>query len=150
MLHPEPPSGASARRVDRTADRLVRDLMSHDPVTISEEASLGDAADLLYGYAINGLAVVDLDGRIVGVVSQTDLVRLRASGLARSDWRRLSVGAVMTIPAAVIGVDESVRQAARRMTDEGVHRLFVIDEDQAPIGVIAASDVVMDIAESQG
>ena len=53
----------------------------------------------------------------------------------------------MTIPAAVIGADEPVGEAARRMTDLGVHRLFVVDEAQIPVGVIAASDVVTEIAE---
>lgn len=150
MLHSDVPFRAHLRHTQRTADRRVRDLMSADPVTITDEASVSDAADLLYGYAINGLAVVDVDGRLVGVVSQTDLVRLRGSGLTRTDWHRLSVGAIMSIPAAVIGADETVGQAARCMTDQGVHRLFVVDDDQAPIGVIAASDVVMDIAESDG
>ena len=56
----------------------------------------------------------------------------------------------MTSPALVIGADDPVAEAARRMTDGAIHRLFVVDADEAPIGVISASDIVTEIAEVDG
>ena len=84
------PRGPVARRPDHRGDRLVRDLMSRDPVTVLHQASLEDAADLLYGYGVSALPVVDDDGRLTGVISQTDLVtaagpRRRRAGLASPD-----------------------------------------------------------------
>lgn len=134
-------------RPDARGDHAVRDLMSRQPVTVLDDASLADAADLLCGYDISGLAVVDIDGRLVGVITETDLVAFRGRHMSPGDWHRRSVCDLMTIPAAVVGADETVGEAARRMTDLGVHRLFVVDDAQVPVGVIAASDVVGEIAE---
>ena len=144
------PRGPVARRPDHRGDRLVRDLMSRDPVTVLHQASLEDAADLLYGYGVSALPVVDDDGRLTGVISQTDLVLLRARGAGERDWHRLTVANVMTSPALVIGADDAVAEAARRMTDGAIHRLFVVDADETPIGVISASDIVTEIAEVDG
>jgi CBS domain-containing protein len=147
MLRSDVPMRAPVRRLEACGDHAVRDLMARDPVTVLEDASLADAADLLCGYDISGLAVVDIDGRLVGVITETDLVAFRGNHLSPSDWHRRSVCDLMTIPAAVVGADELVGEAARRMTDLGVHRLFVVDDEQIPVGVIAASDVVTEIAE---
>ena len=139
---------APVRRRDVFGDHPVRDLMSPDPVTVLDDASLADAADLLCGYDISGLAVVDIDGRLVGVISETHLVAFRGTHMAPSDWHRRCVRDLMTVPAAVVGAEELVTVAARRMTDLGIHRLFVVDDTHVPVGVIAASDVVTEIAES--
>jgi acetoin utilization protein AcuB len=147
MLRRDVPMRAPVRRLEACGDHAVRDRMARDPVTVLEDASLADAADLLCGSDISGLAVVDIDGRLVGVITERDLVAFRGNHLSPSDWRRRSMHDLMTIPAAVIGADEPVGEAARRMTDLGVHRLFVVDEAQIPVGVIAASDVVTEIVE---
>jgi CBS domain-containing protein len=150
VMHVDAPDRARIRRPDHTSDRLVHELMSRDPITILDHASLEDAADLLFGYDIGALAVVDDDGRLVGVISQTDLVQLRGRGAIQRDWHRLCVATVMTSPAVVIGADDEIAEAARRMTDRAVHRLFVVDADGAPIGVISTSDIVSDIADVDG
>jgi CBS domain-containing protein len=150
LLHAAAPGRTSSQRPLQRGDRTVRDLMSRDPVTILEQASLEDAADLLCGYDISALAVVDDHDRLVGVISQTDLVLLRGRGAIPRDWHRLTVANVMTSPPLVIGADDVVADAARRMTDEAIHRLFVVDADGAPIGVVSASDIVTEIAEVDG
>lgn len=57
-----------------TKQLLVADVMTIDPVVVVEDAPLEDAARLLRTYSISGLPVVDRDGALVGVISQTDLV----------------------------------------------------------------------------
>lgn len=150
LVDDDAPGRAPVPDFDPPGDRLVRDLMTRDPVTILHHASLEDAADLLDGYAISARAVVEDDGRLVGVVSQTDLVLLRGRGTRPHDWHRLTVANVMTSPPVVIGSDAAVAEAARRLTDRAVHRLFVVDADGAPVGVISASDIVTEIAEVDG
>jgi CBS domain-containing protein len=89
------------------------------------------------------LPVVDPSGRLVGVVSQTDLVRLWASSVASSDWPALLVRDVMTAPAVTIRGSASLKQAARLMTERDVDRLVVVGEDaETALGVISASDLV--------
>ena len=56
-----------------TTDLRVADLMTIDPIVISVDASIAEAEELLRRHRITGLPVIDLVGRLVGVISQTDL-----------------------------------------------------------------------------
>jgi CBS domain-containing protein len=125
----------------------VDDLMTTSPVVVSEEDAVAGVAELLAGYEITGLPVVDADDRLVGVISQTDLVRLRGSTLPWTGWHGLIVRDLMTTPAKTITGSAALDEAAWRMTDEGVHRLVVVDRRQVPIGVISESDIVREIAD---
>jgi len=57
-------------------DLRVADLMTIDPIVISVDASIEEAEELLRRHRITGLPVIDLAGRLVGVISQTDLAPL--------------------------------------------------------------------------
>jgi CBS-domain-containing membrane protein len=58
--------------------RTVRDLMTEDVVTIMPDASIHEAASLMFKQGLNPLPVVDREGRLVGIVSRSDIVRLVA------------------------------------------------------------------------
>ena len=134
-------------RVGRLA---VADVMTMDPVTVGVDATIEVAERLLAAYRISGLPVVDDTGQLVGVLSRTDLfldggptltqlVRGRASGLR--------VGELMSSPAVTVSLSATLVDAARIMRDERVHRLVVVNEDEAPIGVLSATDYVTLIAD---
>jgi CBS domain-containing protein len=125
----------------------VEDLMTSSPVVVSEDDAIAGVAELLAGYEITGLPVVDADDRLVGVISQTDLVRIRGATLPWTGWHGLIVRDLMTAPAKTIAGSARLDEAARRMTDEHVHRLVVVDRRQMPIGVISESDIVREIAD---
>jgi CBS domain-containing protein len=131
-----------------TAPRTVASVMSRDPICISRTASVADAAELLDAYAIGGLAVVDGSGELVGVVSQADLVRLRASDLPWNGWHGIQVADVMSRPAWTIAPTEPLAEAAALMSSRRVHRLVVVDPEGEPIGIVAQSDLVREIAEA--
>jgi RNA polymerase-binding transcription factor DksA len=59
----------------------VMDVMTHAPVTIGEEASLGEAAELMAEHRIGCVPVVDADGRLAGIVSETDALHALATSL---------------------------------------------------------------------
>jgi CBS domain-containing protein len=122
--------------------------MTVSPVVVSEHEAIDGVAELLAGYEISGLPVVDADDRLVGVISQTDLVRLHGASIPWTGWHGLMVRDVMTLPARTIDGSASLADAARQMTSANVHRLIVIDDDRAPIGVISQSDVVREIADA--
>jgi CBS domain-containing protein len=126
------------------APRLVGDLMALEPVVIRADAGLGDAARLLERHRISGLPVVDGAGTLVGVISQTDLLRARATEYLWANWESLRVKHLMTSPALVIHRDQPLTIAARKMERHHVHRLVVVaDGDETlPIGVLATSDLV--------
>jgi CBS domain-containing protein len=116
--------------------------MTPDPVSISEAASLAEAASLLDSRKISGLPVVDASGSLVGVLSQTDLIRAQASPQLQANWRGLAVGEIMTKPALTILSTARLDEAARLMGEHRVHRLVVTDAAATPIGIISASDLV--------
>jgi CBS domain-containing protein len=131
----------------RSSEPTVANLMTRSPVVVTEDDAVAGVAELLAGYEITGLPVVDDADRLVGVISQTDLVRLRGSTLPWSGWHGLMVRDLMTTPAKTISGSASLDEAARQMTEEHVHRLVVVDIRQTPIGVISESDIVREIAD---
>lgn len=131
----------------KTASPSVGELMSIDPVTIGADAAAHEAEVLMSERRISGLPVVDRVGRLVGVVSQTDIVRAHAAGQTLSAWPGLAVRHIMTAPAITVRVDETLIEAARRMEERHVHRLVVVSPDgEHPIGVISTLDLVGTLA----
>ena len=125
-----------------THARTVGEVMTPNPVSVVETASLAEAAGILDSKKISGLPVVDADGVLVGVMSQTDLVRARANQDLVTNWPGVAVGQVMTKPALTIPVTASLEEAAKVMEERRVHRLVVTDVAATPIGIISTSDLV--------
>ena len=130
----------------------VGDLMSHDPILVREDAPLAEAARLLDAHRIHGLPVVDATGAVIGVVSQTDMVRARTTQQLWSGWRGLKVRHLMSSPALTIATDASLAAAAEQMEANHVHRLVVLGPDgRSPEGILSTSDIaramVAEVAE---
>jgi IMP dehydrogenase len=127
-----------------TAGASVGDLMHPDPIVIRADAPLAEAARLLDRHSISGLPVVDNAGFLVGVLSQTDLLRARATEHLWANWPGLSVRHLMTSPAIHVRASLPTAAAARLMERERVHRLVVVreDDERIPIGVLSVSDIV--------
>jgi len=128
--------------------RCVGDLMSPEPIVVRADAPLAEAAHLIDRHAVTGLPVVNDAGALVGVVSQTDLVRARGAEHLWAGWPGLAVRHVMTSPALTTTRSTTVAEAAREMERRQVHRLVVVaDEDPSrAIGVLSTSDLVRDMA----
>ena len=127
----------------------VADVMTMDPITVHDEAPIEEAAELLTRYRITGLPVVDANDRLVGVVSQSDLLAIQplVSAVVRGKRDGLRVGEVMTSPALTVPMSASLVEGARIMRDNTVHRLVALDDDGAPVGVLSGSDYVAVVAE---
>ena len=130
--------------VSLNVPRIVGDLMAIEPVVVRADAPLAEAARLMEGNHISGLPVVDGGGTLLGVISQTDLLRARATEHLWASWPGLKVRHLMTSPALTIHRDQTVAVAARKMERHHVHRLVVVaDGDESlPIGVLSTSDLV--------
>ena len=122
--------------------RTVGEVMTANPISVVETASLAEAASILDTRKVSGLPVVDADGTLVGVLSQTDLVRARANQHLVANWPGLAVGQVMTKPALTIAATASLEEAAKAMEERRVHRLVVTNATATPIGIISTSDLV--------
>jgi tRNA nucleotidyltransferase (CCA-adding enzyme) len=128
--------------------RTVATVMSADPIRVAPTTSVAEVAELLDAFGIGGVPVVDGIGRVAGVISQADLVHVRASGLPWNGWHGLRVADVMTQPAFTVAATDSVTDAAALMDERRVHRLVVVDENEEPIGVVTVSDIVREIADA--
>lgn len=135
-----------ARQYELTAG----DLMTIDPVVIALDAPIEDAERLILEHGVSGLPVVDHDGALLGVVSQTDFMHLAnpdVRGLIHHKASGIRVGEIMSRPPVTAGVSTPLVEAARRMVSERVHRVVVVDDEQRPLGVLSAMDFVTLFAE---
>lgn len=127
---------------ERTA-RTVGEAMTRGLVTIHDTAQIYEAAQLMDAHRVHGLPVLDADRNLVGVLSQTDLLRVRAIEHLWTSLRGLAVRHVMTSPAITISAHASIDEAADRMEEMRVHRLVVLGPDgRTPVGMLSVSDVV--------
>lgn len=126
----------------------VGELMSIEPITIGADRPVTEAEQLMTKRGVSGLPVVDRLGRLMGVISQTDLVRAHASGRAIESWPGLAARHLMTSPALTIRLDETLLSAARLMEQHHVHRLVVVAPDgRHPVGVLSTTDLVRALAD---
>jgi CBS domain-containing protein len=131
--------------------RTVGEAMTRGLITVRASASLYEAAQLMDAHRVHGLPVMDADGAIVGVLSQTDLLRAKVDEHLWEDLRGLAVQHVMTAPAVTISLNTRLEEAAELMEQNRVHRLVVVGPDGAtPVGVFSVMDLVHVIAGSRG
>lgn len=128
----------------------VGDLMAVEPIVVHANASLSDAAALIDHHHVHGVPVVDGAGSVVGVLSQTDLVRARSTEYLWANWSGLAVRHLMTSPAITVTRSTPVPLAAAKMERHRIHRLVVVadEDDRLPIGILSSTDLVHSIVES--
>jgi predicted transcriptional regulator len=98
---------------------------------------------------ISGMPVVDGTGRVIGVLSTTDVLTAEAeaddAASRRSLLERTAVRDIMTPRPFTVAPDEDVCEAARQMLYADVHRLFVAEGEQL-VGIISTTDIVRALA----
>jgi CBS domain-containing protein len=124
-----------------TSDPRVGNLMTIDPVVIAADAQASEAERLLKTHRVSGLPVVSGDA-IAGVISQTDLVVARSSGMISGNWERVLVRHLMTAPAVTVHTGTTLARAAQLMVTRHIHRLVVVDDEDVPIGVVSSLDLL--------
>jgi CBS domain-containing protein len=130
----------------------VSDLMQADLETVTPDTSVNDVFVSLAESRVSALPVVDGDGRLVGVISKTDIVASEEDAEGEAGRAALFettlVRDLMTSPALTIAADASIQDAAQQMLSTGVHRLFVTT-DQRAIGVISVTDILAALADGR-
>jgi CBS domain-containing protein len=126
----------------------VRDWMSSPVVVIPPEMSATQALTLMRRRAIHSL-VVDLSraGRTTyGIVTTSD-IRDKIVGEDR-DPADMPVSSLMTAPIICARPDWTLRQAAVKMKELGIHHLPVEDERGSVVGMISATDIFLAVEEA--
>lgn len=120
--------------------QCVRNVMSPNPVVVSESASVLDAARAMADANIGPVLVVDRHHSLRGVVTDRDIV-VRAVAPGRS-LATTAVGEMCTEETATLSLSDSVAEAIRVMRRHAVRRLPVV-EDGKPVGVVSIGDLVL-------
>lgn len=138
------PRGDSPRR-----PLQVRDVMSTDPLVLRADADPQTAALLLLHHRYSAAPVVDGDGRLIGVISETDLFELATRAHTRPSGRAADAGLVgdmMSRPAVTTRPETTLRDAAAVLDERDIGRLVVVD-DGAVVGVVARRDLLKALAD---
>jgi CBS domain-containing protein len=135
----------------------VRDIMTTDPVKVTGDTRLKEAARLMVRHRVSGLPVVDGAGKLIGIVSEGDFIRQEAGrdrphGVSLLDavfgeGELQPVGAetvaeVMTRSVVTITPEATIGEAARVMGRRNVKRLPVVDLEGELVGIVSRADVV--------
>ncbi len=129
----------------------VRDIMREKIVTISDGDTLSTVEDIMTLGQVRHMPVVHA-GKLVGVVSERDLLRASLSNLTEfgNEERRafltvVEIARVMSAPPIVIEPDAGVREAARVMAEQKIGCLPVVDGDTL-VGMLTETDVLASFA----
>ena len=138
---------------------LAKDVMKTEVVTVRESTPVKEVAKLMLEHDISGLPVVDKQGRVLGVVSELDLMRKQIAPNEPRIWATLwgmdensvekyvdalkkymgkTAGEVMTSPALTVDIFDSLERAGNLMFDKQIKRVFVTDDGKLA-GVISRS-----------
>ena len=136
----------------------VKDVMSAEVVAVRRGAPFKEMAASLRQYRISAFPVIDDDGKVIGVVSEADLLAREAlaegqaglpgavTGLLHHKQHEkaegLTAGDLMTHPAVTVRPEDSVEHAARLMYTLQVKRLPVVDAGGYLVGIVSRSDLL--------
>lgn len=127
-------------------------VMSRDVATVMPDTPLEDALKLLRKHSIKALPVVDSERRVIGILTQTDLVDRAASlraglqagfaALFKRQGARAAAGDIMSSPVLTATPDLPLGRLIPIMSDAGHHHLPVVDEEGKLAGIVTQTDVI--------
>lgn len=153
--------------------QLARDIMTRDVVCVSEDMDLRDVFRLFDDNKITGAPVVDKNDKVVGVISQSDLIpyvltrddelvfdslfyqaaRIEGQhipkGFQIEDCNTGCVADVMTPVVYSVGERASVQTVARKMIRHHIHRVVVCRAEKA-VGIISAREIIGALCDAVG
>lgn len=138
-------------------------IMTRDPITVSPETEIGQAAKLLLDKKLNGVPVVDRSGKLVGILCQSDLIKqqkklpipsiftlldgfipLTSMKHLEKEVRKITgttVADTMTPNPVTVRADMTIQEIAGLMVDKKYHTLPVIDGGKL-VGIIGKEDIL--------
>ena len=151
------------------AEQPITSIMTTDVIATGPGVSVQLVARILVEHAISGVPVLDSDGRLVGIITEMDIVSheiqvdtptyvpfldaiFRMPGdTSEDDMRRVlatTAGQLMTTPVFSIRVDASVQDVETLMFERKVNPVPVLDHQDRLVGIVSRSDIVALIADA--
>lgn len=120
--------------------------MTINPVTTTPDMGVFEAFELMKNEGVQRLPVLDNDGNLVGIISEKNITSAAADrevsivefALLLS---KIKVGDVMTKEVITVSIDDPVELAARKMSDNDISILPVVDNDGKLVGIVSRSDL---------
>jgi CBS domain-containing protein len=155
-------------------DLLAQDIMNPDVMSVQDDLTVTELAAFLVDQEISGAPVENEQGKLVGVVSVTDIVRATSSGGERYapdhdpgfyvrgwedrveaddlkgfhfDDEGLLVRDIMTPSVFAVEASTPIRDVARSMMESHLHRMLVVKDDKI-VGIVSTSDMLQMVAEA--
>ncbi len=150
----------------------ARDIMSFPAISVNEDQALQDTIELLAENRFSGVPVVDSEGKPIGVISDTDIIRyshkvnvvpktnlsgwispyadvndLVSIRKGMDNLHRTRVGAVMTRKVYTVTEDAPANEIARLMNRRNINRIPVVDSEGKLVGVVTRADMVQCMAK---
>ncbi len=122
----------------------VRDLMTTALITVRPDTTVADALDAMRAAGIRHLLVIEPRGRLVGILSDRDLLQWRPKGKVAAGHR---VDEVMSRRIASVAPETPAREAAAILVDRKIGALPVLDEKLAVVGIVTETDFLRYIVE---
>jgi len=125
----------------------VRDVMTTRVVAVRRDVTFKEIAALLTGYRVSAFPVLDENDKVIGVVSEADLLSrealVAAIGARTAEFgSAVTAAGLMSKPPVVVTPDEPVTGAARLMYNARVKRLPVVGEKGELVGIVSRADVL--------
>ncbi|WP_069792054.1 CBS domain-containing protein [Cyanobacterium sp. IPPAS B-1200] len=149
-------------------NKTVADIMTPSPITVNPDTPLNEAITILAEKKLSGLPVVDKDNKLVGVISESDLmwqetgvepppyimildsvIYLQNPNRYEKDVHKAlgqSVGEVMTNKPITVKVDDTVKKAAQIFHEKKISRLPVVDGNGNVVGIVTQGDIIQAMA----
>jgi CBS domain-containing protein len=132
-------------------DIKVADVMSRPVITAPRDASIRTVAELMRSHIISGVPIVDDDERLVGIVTEADLLRSQFPEEGRGGLRQrrrarraeaVRAGELMNSDPVTLRPEMAVAEGARILLGSGLKRLPVVDEEGRVVGIVSHSDLL--------
>ena len=130
----------------------VKDIMTTRVIWVRKDTTFREMAAALHEYRISAFPVVDEDRKVIGVVSEADMLTKAAvdegiiAGLLhhrdQAKARGITAGDLMTTAVVAVRPEDTIEHAAKLMYHRGVKRLPVTDESGHLVGIISRADVL--------
>jgi len=135
----------AVQRAPSKTSLTAKDVMQQPVIAATPRASLRDVASQLVSNEFTGMPVVAPDGRVVGVITESDIVRAVLQG---KRLENLTASDVMTGPPIAVKMDTPLEEVMKHLEENRIVRVPVTNDD-ALVGIISRRDVIRAILEPE-
>jgi CBS domain-containing protein len=143
--------------LEESEDIIARTVMTRNLITATPDITVGEISKLLVTHRISGVPVVDKENRVIGVVSESDIIlkeiynvphlveRLGEIIMPPSHQGKKTGGTasdIMTSPAITALEETPLRELVQIISDKKIKRVIIVDKEGHPKGIVSRMDLV--------